>query len=116
MDEETMERIRQAANEASDRVWDGSVIPGNVHSGGLQEAMSGVENEAEAVYQNTVRQLCAELGFEECDYYLANPDAAVIHEPACMDEPLDHASEADEDRLLDDHLRDNDDFGHGLGY
>lgn len=112
MDEETAARIKQAASEASDRVWTSSVIPKNVHSGGLQAAMSAVENAADEAYQKTVREMCADLGFEERDYYLAEPFAAVIHEPACMDERL----EADEDSLLDDHLRDNDDLGQGFGY
>lgn len=125
MDEETAARIRQAATEAADRVWNSSVIPKDVNSGGLQSAMSAAENQADAAYQKTVREMSADLGFEERDYYLADPLAAVIHEPDCMAERPEYLlddladelnSEADEDRLLDDHFRDNDDLGQGLGY
>ncbi|WP_116200862.1 hypothetical protein [Amycolatopsis circi] len=125
MEKETAERISQAATEAADRVWNSSVIPKNVNSGGLQSAMSAVENQADAAYQKTVREMSAALGFEERDYYFADPLAAVIHEPDCMAERNEYSlddladvlnSEVDEDRLLDDHFRANDDLGQGFGY
>ncbi|MBN9743592.1 hypothetical protein DMP23_21355 [Amycolatopsis sp. A1MSW2902] len=121
MDDETVQRIRRSAQVAYMDVWESAVIPAGVHSGGLQFGMEAVEDRSEAAYRETVIAMCAEFGADERDYYRADPDAAERYEPACMaeepDYPGEHDACADEDRMMDDQLRsEDDDFGQSLGY
>lgn len=85
MREDVQVKIRTAAQVAFGAVWEQSVAPEGVHSGGLHSAMMAVENHAHAVGHEAVRAKCAELGVDPRDYYRADPDSAVICEPACLE-------------------------------
>lgn len=124
MDDETAQRIRRAAQVAFMDIWESAVIPTDAPSGDPETGGEAFEDRAEAAYRETVSEMCAELDIDEREYYLADPDAAELYEPECMaDEPddslFDEVSEdirAEQDRLMDEHARDEDDLGQGLGY
>ncbi len=85
MREDVQAKIRAAAEAATDEVWGKSVIPEGVHFGGVSHAMMAVEDHSHAAGHEAVRAKCAELQVDPRDYYRADPESAVICEPACLD-------------------------------
>lgn len=84
MREEIRAEIHSAAQDAFGAVWDNSLIPKGVHSGGLYGEMMSVEDRAHTASHEAVRAKCAELNVDPRDYYRTDPLAAVICEPACL--------------------------------